>query len=54
MNKELVGWLHPKSCNQRLNVQVDISDEQWSPGSVLFNRFINDIDSRIERTLRKM
>lgn len=52
MNK--VGWLHPESCNQQLNVQVEISDGWWSAGSVLFNNFNNGVDSRTECTLRKL
>lgn len=32
MGKELAGWSHSKSCGQRLNVQVETSNEQCSSG----------------------
>ncbi|GAB0205741.1 mitochondrial enolase superfamily member 1 [Grus japonensis] len=32
VDKELAGWSHSKSCGQRLNVQVETSDEWHSSG----------------------
>ncbi|GAB0178700.1 mitochondrial enolase superfamily member 1 [Grus japonensis] len=32
VDKELAGWSHSKSCGQRLNVQVETSDEWCSSG----------------------
>ncbi|GAB0209559.1 mitochondrial enolase superfamily member 1 [Grus japonensis] len=32
VDKELAGWSHSKSCDQWLNVQVEISDERHSSG----------------------
>ena len=54
MNKELAGWPHPKSCSQRLNVQMETSNE-CCPSKVCTGTsiFINDIDSGIECTLSK-
>ena len=33
MDKELVGWSHPKGSGQRLNVRMETGDE-WSPSGV--------------------
>jgi len=33
LDKELARWMHSKSYNQRLNVQVEISD-QWCASGV--------------------
>ncbi|GAB0199627.1 cAMP-dependent protein kinase inhibitor alpha [Grus japonensis] len=57
VDKELAGWLHSKSCSQRLNVQVE-SDDEWRSsgvgiGSALFNIFVGDMDSGIESTVSK-
>ena len=32
VDEELAGWLHSKSCSQRLDVQVETSDEWCSSG----------------------
>ena len=47
MDQELVGWLHPESSGQQLNVQMEIGDK-WCPsgfilGPVLLSIFISDI-----------
>ena len=50
MDEELATGLSPESSGQWLHVWMEISDE-WCPtrdqvlGPVLFNIFINDIDS---------
>ena len=56
---ELRNWLdgYTKSCGQRLSVQVEVSDEWRSQGSVLgpvlLIIFVGDMDSGIECTLSK-
>lgn len=57
MDKKLAGWLCPKSYSQWLSVRVETSNK-WHPsmvhaGLILFNIFINDVDSRIECNLSK-
>jgi len=32
VDKELPGWSHSKSCDQRLNVQAETSDDWKSSG----------------------
>ncbi|GAB0209863.1 hypothetical protein GRJ2_003452000 [Grus japonensis] len=56
--KDMAGWSHSKNCGQRLNVQVEISDEWCSSGvstgtRALFNIFVGNMDSGIECTLSK-
>ena len=50
MNKELFRWLQPEGWSQWLYVQVEAGHVFCS---VLFNIFIEDIDSGIECTLSK-
>lgn len=33
MAQEMAGWLHSRSCGQRLDVQVEISNERWPSGT---------------------
>ena len=54
VGKELAGWLHSKSCNEQLNIQVRISDKWCSSGvSTGTDAVHGDMDSGIECTLRK-
>jgi len=55
VDKELAERFHSKSCCQRLDVQLETSDE-WcssgvSTGQVLFNIFVGNLDSGIKCTL---
>ena len=58
MGKKLAGWLHTKSCNQCLNVQIEFSSK-WCPLRglhwewCLFSVFINYINSGIVCILSK-
>ena len=52
----MAGWSHSKTCGQRLNVQVEISDKWLSSGvgtGTSTNIFVGDMDSGIECTLSK-
>ncbi|GAB0203214.1 hypothetical protein GRJ2_002787000 [Grus japonensis] len=55
VDKKLAGWSHSKSCGQRLNVQVENSDEWRSSGVGIGTStvFVSDMDSGIECTLSK-
>jgi len=58
VDKELAGWSHLRHCSQWLNVQVETRGEWHSSGvglgTALFNIFVGDMDSEIERTLSKL